>query len=60
MRLGERADIDATDGTRLAENLLCEGERGHDLIVFGGTGGEDAGDGEGAAGDFECVARLLG
>ena len=45
LRLGQGADVDAADGSGLAEDLLGDGERGDDLIVFGASGGEDAGDG---------------
>jgi hypothetical protein len=58
--LGQRADVDAAYGAGFPENLLRDGERRDDLVVFGGAGGEDAEDGELAAGNIECVAGLLG
>ena len=42
--LGEGADIDAAYGAGFAQNLLREGKRGDDFVVFDAAGGEYSAD----------------
>ena len=50
--LGQSADVNSAHRAGFPENLLRECEGRDDLVILGAAGGENAGDGELAAGDL--------